>query len=111
MTQVLIKSARRPTPIWFAASDNWRAVRDALPKPAAAFAEAMGFEPRAGRHLALPAADGAVAGVLLGVEGATARFVDPLAPGRLATVLPAGDYAFANAPAGGFHEHGPAPAH
>ena len=101
MTHVLVKSARRPTPIWFAARDNWDAVRDALPKPATAFAEAMGFEPKPGRHLVLPAADGGLAGVLLGMEGPAARFVDPLAPGRLATILPAGDYVFANAPAGG----------
>ena len=101
MTHVLIKSARRSTPIWFADRENWETVREALPKPAAAFADAMGFEPRAGRHLVLPAADGGLAGVLLGMEGVAARFVDPLAPGRLATILPAGDYAFANAPAGG----------
>ena len=101
MTHVLLKSARRSTPIWFADRENWETVREALPKPAAAFADAMGFEPRAGRHLVLPAADGGLAGVLLGMEGVAARFVDPLAPGRLATILPAGDYAFANAPAGG----------
>jgi leucyl aminopeptidase len=57
------------------------------------FAEAQGFAGKPGQHLVLPDASGAVAAVLLGVEAADARRRDPFAPGRLASLLPAGDYA------------------
>jgi leucyl aminopeptidase len=57
------------------------------------FAEAQAFAAQPGQHLALPDAAGAVAAVLLGVEAADARRRDPFAPGRLAALLPAGDYA------------------
>jgi leucyl aminopeptidase len=74
---------------------GWPELRDSLPQPAGAFAEAQGFEARPGQHLVLPDADGAVACVLLGVDAATARRRDPFAPGRLATTLPTGDYRLA----------------
>ncbi|WP_082609805.1 leucyl aminopeptidase family protein [Bosea sp. Root381] len=57
------------------------------------FAEAQGFAAKPGQHVLLPDASGAVAAVLLGVETVDARRRDPFAPGRLASVLPAGDYA------------------
>ncbi len=46
----------------------------------------------------LPDADGGFAGVLFGLEGHAARFRDPFLPGKLAGVLPAAVYRFANAP-------------
>jgi len=64
-----------------------------LPLEARRFAEAQGFTAAPGQHVVLPDASGAVAAVLLGVEGADARRRDPFAPGRLAALLPAGDYA------------------
>jgi leucyl aminopeptidase len=64
-----------------------------LPPAGRRFAEAQGFAGKPGQHLVLPDASGAVAAVLLGVEAADARRRDPFAPGRLATSLPAGDYA------------------
>ncbi|KPF70770.1 cytochrome C oxidase subunit II [Bosea sp. AAP35] len=57
------------------------------------FAEAQEFAAQPGQHLVLPDAAGAVGAVLLGVEGSDARRRDPFAPGRLATLLPDGDYA------------------
>ncbi|WP_082767537.1 leucyl aminopeptidase family protein [Bosea sp. PAMC 26642] len=57
------------------------------------FAEAQGFSARPGQYLILPDATGAMAAVLLGVEPAEARRRDPFAPGRLAALLPVGDYA------------------
>jgi leucyl aminopeptidase len=74
---------------------GWPDLRETLPQPAGAFAEAQGFEARPGQHLVLPDAAGGLAGVLLGVDGASVRRRDPFAPGRLATSLPAGDYRLA----------------
>jgi len=85
-------------PIWFVTAETWPQVRDALPAPAQAFAAACGFEPKPGRVQILPDAAGALAGVLLGLEGAKARRTDPFLPGKLATLLPHGLYRFANAP-------------
>lgn len=59
------------------------------------FAEAQGFSASVGQHLVLPNEAGAIVAVLLGVEAADARRRDPFAPGRLAALLPAGDYALA----------------
>jgi leucyl aminopeptidase len=82
-------------PIYFVVKENWDAVRGALPGPAAAFAAACGFEPKAGRCLALPGADGEIFGALFGLEsGDNPR--DLLLPGRLAGALPPGVYRFAN---------------
>src|SRR5277367_4714570 len=64
----------------------------------ARFASACGFEPKPGRLQYLPDAQGGLAGVLFGLAPSGARGRDPLAPGKLATALPAGIYRFANAP-------------
>jgi len=63
-----------------------------------AFVQAAGFEPKAGRHLLVPAADGRLAGVLFGLEDADEPAKDLFRPGALAALLPAGLYRFANAP-------------
>src|SRR4051812_49208600 len=84
-------------PIWFAASDTFAQVRDALGDAARAFAEAAGFEAKAGRHLLLPGAGGSVSGVLFGIEPAD-KPKDPFLPGRLPGLLPAGSYRFGNDP-------------
>ena len=63
-----------------------------------AFVRASGYEPKPGRHLVVPAADGALAGVLFGIEAADEAVKDPFRPGQLVTALPAGIYRFANAP-------------
>ena len=63
-----------------------------------AFVQAAGFEPKAGRHLLVPAADGRLAGVLFGLEDADEPAKDLFRPGALAGLLPAGVYRFANAP-------------
>jgi leucyl aminopeptidase len=84
-------------PIWFVAADTFPKLRDSLDVQGRAFAEAAGFEPTAGRHLLLPGGDGALAGVLFGIEAAKAP-KDLFLPGRLPGLLPAGTYRFANAP-------------
>lgn len=88
--------ATTPRPIWCVTPQNWREVAGDIPAPAAAFAEANGFKADAGALLVLPAADGAIAGVLFGCGEAPH---DPLAFGKLATALPAGDYVLARSPA------------
>ncbi len=72
---------------------GWPSLLEALAPTARRFAEAQDFEARPGQHLLLPDAQGGLAAVLLGVEPASPRRRDPFAPGRLATSLPAGDYA------------------
>jgi leucyl aminopeptidase len=85
-------------PITFVTGTDWPRFRDQLGENGRAFADAAGFEPRAGRHLALPAADGTLAGILFGLENPDATFKDPFLPGSLPQLLPAGSYRFANAP-------------
>ncbi len=84
-------------PIWFASPDNWEALRETIGATAARFAAACGFEPKAGRVQWLPDAEGGLGGVLYGLADRGARGRDPMAPGKLAGVLPAGTYRFANA--------------
>jgi leucyl aminopeptidase len=85
-------------PVTFVTSGTWREQRDRLDARSRAFAEASGFEPKAGRHLLLPGAEGGLAGVLFGLEGADDPSKDPFRPGALVGVLPAGAYRFANPP-------------
>ena len=84
-------------PIWFVDSATWRDIRASLDQSACAFAEAAGFSPVAGRHAFLPGRDGTLAGVLFAQEEAGTRN-DPFLAGKLAGILPPGDYRFANAP-------------
>ena len=92
------RGAAPAVPITFVTAADWPQHRAQLDAPARAFAEAAGFEPKAGRHLLLPAADGGLAGVLFGLEAADDPLKDTFRPGALATLLPAGAYRFANAP-------------
>ena len=85
-------------PVTFVNAATWRDLRERLDARARAFADAAGFEPKAGRHLLIPAADGALAGVLFALEGEDDAGKDLFWPGALAPALPAGAYRFANAP-------------
>ena len=87
-------------PIWFVTSANYPDVQRSIGAEASAFAEAAGFEPKAGRYLLLPGKGGAgraLGGVLFGVEDAdnvkdSAK--DPFLAGRLPQNLPDGTYRF-----------------
>jgi leucyl aminopeptidase len=63
-----------------------------FPPATRAFIANSGYEPKPGRHLVLPAPDGALAGVLFGLLGADQRGYDPFLLGRLPGVLPGGRY-------------------
>jgi leucyl aminopeptidase len=86
------------TPIWLVSAENWPTVKSTIGETAAAFAERCGFQPKAGRMQLLPGGDGALAGVLFGVDSADAPNRDPLGAGKLAASLPEGVYRFADAP-------------
>jgi leucyl aminopeptidase len=83
-------------PIWFVNAANYADVRDRLDAPARAFADAAGFEPKSGRHLALPGSGG-LGGFLFGLEAAN-EAKDPFLPGLLPQHLPDGVYRFATDP-------------
>jgi leucyl aminopeptidase len=83
-------------PIWFVTRSNWPGIRDGLSPLARAFAEAAGFDPKSGSHLVVPAPEGGIAAVLFGLED-SAESANPLLPGNLPGLLPAGVYRFANA--------------
>jgi leucyl aminopeptidase len=85
-------------PITFATKSTWDAIRAELPEQARQFAAANGFAAKPGAWLALPTADGGIAGVLFGLEDEGSKSCDLFRPGALANLLPAGVYRFANAP-------------
>lgn len=97
MASVFIASgAAAAIPIWFVTAANYSDVRARLDPGARAFADAAGFEPKAGRSLILPAAGG-LGAVLFGLENADDT-KDLFLPGRLPERLPDGVYRFANEP-------------
>jgi leucyl aminopeptidase len=83
-------------PIWFVTAATYPEVRERLDAAKLAFADAAGFEPKAGRYLLLPGKNG-VAGVLFGIEAADEP-KDLFLPGRLAQLLPDGVFRFGNEP-------------
>lgn len=92
------RGAAPAIPITFVTAADWPQQRSQLDGHARAFAEASGFEPKAGRHLLMPAPNGGLAGVLFALEAGDDPLKDTFRPGALATHLPAGTYRFANAP-------------
>ncbi len=72
-----------------------RATLDALPPEARAYARATGYDGAPGAHLIVPNAKGAPAAVLFGWRSRARERVDPMAFGRLATLLPRGRYRLA----------------
>src|SRR5689334_901559 len=87
-------------PIHVANPDTWDAVKKRLDPAAVAYAEAAGFEPKAGKHVLLPGESG-VAGVLAGVDAESRISRDRFALGKLSSLLPPGSYRFAELPADG----------
>lgn len=92
----LARGSATAIPIWFVTAQSYDDVRQSIGAEACAFADAAGFQPKAGRHLLVPGAGG-LGGVLFGLEGA-GEPRDLFLPGHLAQLLPDGVYRFANAP-------------
>jgi leucyl aminopeptidase len=85
-------------PITFVTKATWSDIDATLPPQARQFAQANGFAAKPGECLTLPAADGAIAHVIFGLEDETAKWRDLFWPGQLPGLLPPGVYRFANAP-------------
>lgn len=98
MPNLFATAAKKSIPVWFVTAETWKSQQSDLPKEAVAFANAHDFSPSPGRHLACPGPSGALACVLFGIEALDKPRRDEMAPGRLAGLLPPGDYHFANAP-------------
>jgi len=100
MHRVFLPRGRAATtvPVTFVNAATWPDLRESLDSRARAFAEAAGFEPKAGRHLLLPTAQGSLAGVLFALEPPDDPNKDLFRPGALSGLVPAGAYRFANAP-------------
>jgi leucyl aminopeptidase len=94
----IFASAGEPSvPILFVTAATFDKAIEVVDDRERAFVRASGFEPKPGRHLVVPAADGQLAGVLFGIEKADDS-KDLFRPGQLAGLLPPGTYRFANAP-------------
>jgi leucyl aminopeptidase len=85
-------------PILFVTAKTFGEATKILDEREHVFVRAAGFEPKAGRHLLVPAPDGKLAGILFGLENADDPVKDLFRPGQLAGVLPSGTYRFGNAP-------------
>jgi leucyl aminopeptidase len=85
-------------PVWFVGTDTHAGVREQLGAAARRFAESAKFEPKPGQWLLLPGEDGALSGVLFGLEPTDKPEKDRFLPGRLPGLLPAGSYRLANVP-------------
>src|ERR1700722_18142416 len=88
-------------PVTFVTAATWTEIRDRLDGRSRAFADAAGFEPRAGRHLLLPGPDGGLAGVLFGLDAEDHPARDPFLAGRPPGLLPKGTYRFVDSPGDG----------
>src|SRR3954471_24247617 len=84
------------TPIHLVTSAGWPRLRERLTPAQTAFAEAAGFEPKAGRHLLVPG-DKGLASVLFAADAAESPERDSFSAGRLPALLPAGTYRLVDA--------------
>ena len=83
------------TPIYGVTAKTLSARLERFGVAAATYASACGFKAERGHMLLVPGPDGAIVGVMFGVEGDDAKPRDAYLAGRLATMLPAGRYRLA----------------
>jgi len=94
----IFTNAGAAVPIVFVNAGNLAAATKDLARHAQDFVRAAAYEPKPGRFLIVPAADGTLAAVLFGIEAADEPAKDLFRPGQLVSLLPPGTYRFANAP-------------
>ena len=82
-------------PIYLTGPDDLDAVLDALPAEAAAWARRHGFRAGAGEAITLPAPDGGIAGVAVGLGEASVRARTRFPLGKFARSAPEGRYRLA----------------
>ena len=98
MHPIFASTGEPSVPILFVSAANFEATIENVDDRERMFVCAAGYEPKPGRYLAVPAADGKLAGILFGLENADEPVKDLFRPGQLSTLLPPGAYRFANAP-------------
>jgi leucyl aminopeptidase len=89
----LIAADTNATPLWLVTPESWPGIRKKLPKDAAAFATASGFDGKAGQLALLPDSKGKIGQVVFGMPDS-----DSFQIGRLPKELPTGRYSLANPP-------------
>jgi leucyl aminopeptidase len=94
----IFTNAGEAVPIVFVNAGNFAAATKDLDRHAHDFIRAAAYEPKPGRFLIVPAADGKLAAALFGIEAADEAIKDLFRPGQLVSLLPPGTYRFANAP-------------
>ena len=85
-------SAISPRPIVLVSETSWPDYRLTLSVEARTYADAMGFGPKTGAFLVLPAANGQIDSVLFGIGTDDALAKNPFLTGKIATDCPAGHY-------------------
>ena len=70
MHPAFVSASGAAVPVWFVNTGNFAQVREGLDPAARRFAETAKFEPKPGQSLLLPGKDGALSGVLFGLEAA-----------------------------------------
>jgi len=98
MHPIFVKPGEPSVPILFVTAADFDKAIEVIDDRERTFLRAAGYEPKPGRHLAVPEPDGKLAGVLFGLENADEPLKDLFRPGQLSTLLPPGTYRFANAP-------------
>ena len=97
MHPIFAKAGEQAVPILFVTAANFTQATQILDAREHAFVKAAGFEPKPGKQLLVPDAEGKLAGVLFGLEEVDDPARDLFRPGALAAILPPGTYRFANA--------------
>ena len=98
MHPIFVKAGEPAIPILFINAATFEKTIADIDDREQVYVRATGYEPKAGRYLIVPKADGTLAGVLFGIEAADEPVKDLFRPGQLSTLLPPGTYRFANAP-------------
>jgi len=98
MHPIFANAGEPAIPILFVNATTFEATIANIDDREQVYVRATGYEPKAGRHLVVPKADGTLAGVLFGIEATDEPVKDLFRPGALVGLLPPGTYRFANAP-------------